>query len=83
MVLFLQKICKREDFDFKIVNFPFSDGDVPRSASYGVCFSQLIRFARASSHVANFNTCNKLLTQKPLKAIGIINLGSDGKQNTA
>ena len=29
--------------------------------------SQLIRFARASSHVADFNTHNKLLTQKHLK----------------
>ena len=27
---------KRDDFDFDIVNFPFLDGDVPRSASYGV-----------------------------------------------
>ena len=25
---------KRDDFDFDIVNFPFLDGDVPRSASY-------------------------------------------------
>ena len=23
------------DFDFEIVNFPFLDGDVPRSTSYG------------------------------------------------
>ena len=29
--------------------------------------SQLIRFARASSHVADFNTRNKLLTQKLLE----------------
>ena len=29
--------------------------------------SQLIRFARASSHFAIFNTRNKLLTQKLLK----------------
>ena len=29
--------------------------------------SQLIRFARASSYVADFNTRNKLLTQKLLK----------------
>ena len=43
------------------------DGDVPRSTSYGVYISQLIRFARASSYVADFNTCNKLLTQKLLK----------------
>ena len=27
-------------------------------------FNELIQFARASSHVANFNTHNKLLTQK-------------------
>ena len=27
---------KRDDFDFNIVNFPFLDGDVPRSTSYGV-----------------------------------------------
>ena len=52
---------KRDDFDFKIVNFPFLDGDVPRSTSYGVYISQLIRFARASSYVADFNTRNKLL----------------------
>ena len=43
------------------------DGDVPRSTSYGVYISQLIRFARASSYVADFNTRNKLLTQKLLK----------------
>ena len=58
---------KRDHFDFEIVNFPFLDGNVPRSISYGVYISQLIRFARASSHVADFNTRNKLLTQKLLK----------------
>ena len=42
-------------------------GKQPRSTSYGVYISQLIRFARASSYVADFNTCNKLLTQKLLK----------------
>ena len=30
---------KRDDFDFDIVNFPFLDGDVPRSISYGVYIS--------------------------------------------
>ena len=47
---------KRDDFDFAIANFPFLDGD--RSTSYGVYISQIIRFARASSHVADFNTRN-------------------------
>ena len=37
---------KRDDFNFEIVNFPFLDGDVPRSPSYGVYISQLNRFAR-------------------------------------
>ena len=60
---------KRDDFDFDIVNFPFLDGDVPRSTSYGVYISQLIRFARASSHVADFNTRKELLIQKLLKQV--------------
>ena len=42
---------KRDDFNFEIVNFPFLDGDVPRSPSYGVYISQLIRFARVYSNV--------------------------------
>ena len=42
--------------------------NVPRSTSYGVYYiSQLICFAIASSYVADFNTRNKLLTQKLLK----------------
>ena len=47
------------------VNFPFLDVDVPRSTSYGVYISQLIRFARASSHVADFNI--RIKTQKLFK----------------
>ena len=58
---------KRDDFDFDIVNFPVLDGDVPYSISYGVYISQLIRFARVSSHVADFNTRNKSLTAKLLQ----------------
>ena len=58
---------KRNDFDFDIVNFPFLDGDVPHSTSYRVYISQLIRFARVSSHVADFNAHNKSLTAKLLQ----------------
>ena len=58
---------KRDDFDFDIVNFPFLDSEVPRSSSYGVYFSQLIHFARASSYITDFKTHNKLLTQNFLK----------------
>ena len=58
---------KRDDFDFEIANFPFLDGDVLCAISCGVYHSHLIRFARASSHVADFNSRNELLTQKLLK----------------
>ena len=64
---YLDDILNINNFDFEIVNFPYLDGGVSRSTSYGVYISQLIRFARASSHVADFNTCNKLLTEKLLK----------------
>ena len=30
---------KRDGFDFEVVNFPFLDGDVPRSTIYGVYIS--------------------------------------------
>ena len=58
---------KRDDFNFDIVNLSFLDGDVPRRPSYGVYISQLIRFARASSHVTDFNNRNKFLSAKLLK----------------
>ena len=56
---------KQDDFNF--VNFPFLDGDVPRSPSYGVYISQLIRFARVCSNVDDFNNRNLFLTAKLLK----------------
>ena len=58
---------KRDNFEFDVVNFPFLDGDVSRSTSYGVYISPLIRFARVSSHVADFNPRNKSLTAKLLQ----------------
>ena len=58
---------ERDDFNFEIVNFPFLDGDVPRSPSYGVYISQLIRFARMCSYVDDFNNRNLFLTAKLLK----------------
>ena len=58
---------KRGDFDFDLANFPFLDGDIPRRTSYGVHISQLVRFARASSNLNEFNCRNKALTPKLLR----------------
>ena len=43
------------------------DGNVPHSTSYGIYISQLIRFARVSGHVVDFNARNKSLTAKRLQ----------------
>ena len=66
--IFSSKIYdKRNDFNFEIVNFPFLDADFPRSPSYGVYISLLIRFARLCSYVDDFNNRNLFLTAKLLK----------------
>ena len=41
--------------------------EVPRSPSYGVYISQIIRFARVCSNVENFNNRNLFLTAKLFK----------------
>jgi hypothetical protein len=40
---------KRDDFNFKIINFPNMCSNIPVSPAYGVYISQLIRYARVSS----------------------------------
>ena len=55
---------KREDFNFKIINFPWLDGDVPRLPSYGIYISQLVRFARACTNVNDFHHKNRQITEK-------------------
>ena len=59
---------KRDDFNFKIINFPNMCSNIPASPAYGVYISQLIRYARASSNYSDFLKChlqlrNRLLDQ--------------------
>ena len=65
---------KRDNFDFEIVNFPFLDGDVPRSTSYGVYISYFICLL---DHIAMLLTSTLAINCKIRnflnKAIGIIN----------
>ena len=58
---------KRDDFDFEIVNFPFIDGDVPRSTSYESIYLNSFVLLEHLAMLLNFNTCNKLSTQKLLQ----------------
>ncbi|MDC9727429.1 MAG: hypothetical protein PSN35_06310, partial [Candidatus Thioglobus sp.] len=53
---------KRDDFNFKIINYPNMCSNIPASPAYGVYISQLIRYARASSNYSDFLR-NRLLDQ--------------------
>ena len=45
---------KRDDFPFKIVNFPDLSGNIPQDGSYGVFIAQTLRYARACSKYTDF-----------------------------
>ena len=71
---------KRDDFNFKIINFPNMCSNIPASPSYGVYISQLIRYARASSNYSDFlkrhfHLRNRLLDQgyKKIRLIRSLN----------
>ena len=42
-------MTKRDDFPFKIVNFPNLSGNIPQDGSYGVFIAQTLRYAKACS----------------------------------
>jgi hypothetical protein len=44
---------KRDDFNFKIINFPNMCSNIPASPAYVVYISQFIRYARASSNFSD------------------------------
>ena len=60
---------KRDDFSFKIVNYPHPvASNIPEKPAYGVYASQIIRFARACDHYCDFSErhislCESLLRQ--------------------
>ena len=55
---------KREDFNFKIVNFSYLDSNIPRNPAYGVYISQLVRYARICSRKDDFIYRHRRLSLK-------------------
>ena len=55
---------KCDDFNFRIVNFPYICSNIPESAAYGVYISQLVRYARACYSYGDFIDRGRLLTKK-------------------
>ena len=45
---------KRDDFAFRIVNFPHMDSNIPANPAYGVYISQLVRYARICTSKVDF-----------------------------
>ena len=45
---------KRDDFAFRIVNFPHMDSNIPAKPAYGVYISQLVRYARFCTSKVDF-----------------------------
>ena len=59
---------KRDDFNFKIMNYPNLSGNVPKKPCYGVFISQLVRYANINLHINSFKLdvmvmVDKLITQ--------------------
>ena len=64
---------KRNDFGFEIINYPDIRGNIPKTPSYGVYMSQMVRFCHINKSVHNFKKdvttlVNKLCSQGFSKA---------------
>ena len=55
---------KRDDFNFKIVNFPFLCSNIPSKPAYGVYISQLVRIGRICSDYPSFASRHFKLTER-------------------
>ena len=45
---------KRDNFNFRIVNFPYLNSNIPSGPAYGVYISQLVRIGRICSDYSDF-----------------------------
>ena len=55
---------KRDDFNFKIVNFPYLSYNIPSRPAYGVYISQLGRIGRICSDYLDFTLRHFKLTER-------------------
>jgi hypothetical protein len=60
---------KRDDFNFPIVNFPFTCSNIRAAPAYGVYISQLIPYSRACGSYQNFLDIGLLFTRKLLNQV--------------
>ena len=58
---------KRDNFEFKIVNFPHLSANIPSKPAYGVYVSQLVRIGRICSNYSEFIYRHRLLTTRLIR----------------
>ena len=58
---------KRAAFNFRIVNFPHMDSNIPSKPAYGVFISQLVRYLRVYGNYQQFKSRSTNLTTRHLK----------------
>ena len=61
---------KRDDFSFRIVNFPHMDSNIPANPAYGVYISQLVRYVRICTSKLDFIHRLRLLSSRLLLTKG-------------
>ena len=54
---------KRENFNFKIVNYSYMCSNIPAKPTYGLYVSQLIRISRICDNYVRFLNRHRLLTE--------------------
>ena len=59
-----RQLCKKDDFNLDIVNFPYMCSNIPAKPTYGVYISQLIRICRICDNYSSFLLRHKLLTER-------------------
>ena len=58
---------KRDDFNFRIVNFPFLSSNIPAGPSYGIYISQLVRIGRICNTYDEFVKRHLMITSRLIK----------------
>ena len=58
---------KRDDFNFRIVNFPFLSSNIPAGPSYGIYISQLVRIGRICNTYDEFVKRHLMITGRLIK----------------
>ena len=55
---------KRTEFNFNVINYPYTCGNVPNAPTHGIFVSQLIRFCNMNSIFKNYVTdCKNIYTK--------------------